>query len=94
LKGGQFIAHAKRSPFDGHTLATVIPEIETLGANLTLVANRGHNAAPRPQVAPWPPSAPVPALAHAHNTPPRSASSGAPEFSQLLGPNPKTGYRR
>src|SRR4029077_16378354 len=31
-KGGQFIAHAKAlpgNPYDGHTLATVIPEIET-----------------------------------------------------------------
>ena len=37
-KGGQFIAHAKAlpgNPYDGHTLATVIPEIETqIGANL------------------------------------------------------------
>ena len=31
-KGGLFIAHAKAlpgNPYDGHTLATVIPEIET-----------------------------------------------------------------
>ena len=31
-RGGQFIAHAKAlpgNPYDGHTLATVIPEIET-----------------------------------------------------------------
>jgi len=53
-KGGQFIAHAKAlpgNPYDGHTLATVIPEIEAqLGANLTrIVADRGyrgHNAPP------------------------------------------------
>jgi hypothetical protein len=53
-KGGQFIAHAKAlpgNPYDGHTLATVIPEIETqIGANLTrIVADRGyrgHNARP------------------------------------------------
>jgi transposase, IS5 family len=53
-KGGQFIAHAKAlpgNPYDGHTLATVIPEIETqIGANLTrIVADRGyrgHNAPP------------------------------------------------
>jgi IS5 family transposase len=51
-KGGQFIAHAKAlpgNPYDGHTLATVIPEMEAqLGANLTrIVADRGyrgHNA--------------------------------------------------
>ena len=51
---GQFIAHAKAlpgNPYDGHTLATVIPEIETqIGANLTrIVADRGyrgHNAPP------------------------------------------------
>jgi IS5 family transposase len=53
-KGGQFIAHAKTlpgNPYDGHTLATVIPEMEAqLGANLTrIVADRGyrgHNAPP------------------------------------------------
>jgi transposase, IS5 family len=52
--GGQFIAHAKAlrgNSYDGHTLATVIPEIETqIGANLTrIVADRGyrgHNAPP------------------------------------------------
>ena len=55
-KGGQFIAHAKAlpgNPYDGHTLATVIPEIEAqIGATLSrIVADRGyrgHNA--RPQV--------------------------------------------
>ena len=54
LQGGQFIAHAKAmpgNPYDGHTLATVIPEIETqIGANLSrIVADRGyrgHNAPP------------------------------------------------
>ena len=53
-KGGQFIAHAKAlpgNPYDGHTLAAVIPEIETqIVANLTrIVADRGyrgHNAPP------------------------------------------------
>ena len=53
-KGGQFIAHVKAlpgNPYDGHTLATVIPEIETqLGASLArIVADRGyrgHNAPP------------------------------------------------
>src|SRR6202167_1245676 len=53
-KGGQFIAHAKAlpgNPYDGHTLATVIPEIEAqIGANLArIVADRGyrgHNAPP------------------------------------------------
>jgi IS5 family transposase len=53
-KGGQFIAHAKAlpgNPYDGHTLATVIPEIETqIGASLARVVAdrgyRGHNAAP------------------------------------------------
>jgi len=51
-KGGQFIAHAKSlpgNPYDGHTLATVIPEMEAqLDANVTrIVADRGycgHNA--------------------------------------------------
>jgi transposase, IS5 family len=53
-KGGQFIAHAKAlpgNPYDGHTLATVIPEIETqIGVNLSrIIADRGyrgHNAPP------------------------------------------------
>jgi len=51
-KGGQFVAHVKAlpgNPYDGHTLATVIPEIEaTLGASLTRIVTdagyRGHNA--------------------------------------------------
>jgi IS5 family transposase len=51
-KGGQFIAHAKAlpgNPYDGHTLATIIPDIEKqIGASIKrLVADkgyRGHNA--------------------------------------------------
>jgi IS5 family transposase len=50
--GGQFIAHAKAlpgNPYDGHTLATVIPDIQKqIGANINrIVADkgyRGHNA--------------------------------------------------
>jgi transposase, IS5 family len=53
-KGGQFIAHVKTlpgNPYDGHTLETVLPEIETqIGASLSrIVADRGyrgHNAPP------------------------------------------------
>ena len=53
-KGGQFIAHVKAmpgNPYDGHTLKTVLPEIETqIGASLArIVADRGyrgHNAPP------------------------------------------------
>ena len=53
-KGGQFIAHVKAlpgNPYDGHTLETVIPEIEAqIGASLSrIVADRGyrgHNAPP------------------------------------------------
>ena len=53
-KGGQFIAHVKAlpgNPYDGHTLATVIPEIESqIGVNLARVVAdrgyRGHNAPP------------------------------------------------
>jgi IS5 family transposase len=53
-KGGQFVLHAKAlpgAPYDGHTLATVIPEIETqLGPTVRrIVADRGyrgHNAPP------------------------------------------------
>jgi transposase, IS5 family len=53
-KGGQFIAHVKAlpgNPYDGHTLSTVIPEIETqIGVGLErIVADkgyRGHDAPP------------------------------------------------
>jgi transposase, IS5 family len=53
-KGGQFIAHAKAlpgNPYHGHTLETVIPEIEAqIGASLSRVVAdcgyRGHNAPP------------------------------------------------
>jgi IS5 family transposase len=52
--GGQFVAHAKAlpgNPYDGHTLATVIPEIEalvgnTIGRILADKGYRGHNAPP------------------------------------------------
>jgi transposase, IS5 family len=51
-KGGQFIVHAKAlpgKPYDGHTLGTIIPEIEKqLGVTLQrIIADagyRGHNA--------------------------------------------------
>jgi IS5 family transposase len=51
-KGGQFVVHSKAmtgNPYDGHTLATVIPDIEKMvGARLDkIVADagyRGHNA--------------------------------------------------
>jgi transposase, IS5 family len=53
-KGGQFVTHVKAlpgNPYDGHTLATVIPEMETLIGNTIerLIADkgyRGHNAPP------------------------------------------------
>jgi IS5 family transposase len=53
-KGGQFVVHAQAlpgSPYDGHTLATVIPAIEQLVGNTIerLHADagyRGHNAPP------------------------------------------------
>ena len=54
-KGGQFIAHAKAlpgNPYDGHTLAAVIPEIETqIGANLTRIAATAAIAATTPRPA-------------------------------------------
>lgn len=51
-RGGQFVAHVKAlpgNPYDGHTLAAVIPAIETaIGANLGKIVTdagyRGHNA--------------------------------------------------
>jgi transposase, IS5 family len=53
-KGGQFVTHVKAlpgNPYDGHTLATVIPEMEALIGNIIerLLADkgyRGHNAPP------------------------------------------------
>ncbi len=53
-KGGQFVTHAKAlpgNPYDGHTLATVIPDMEALvGNTLQRVfvdkGYRGHNAPP------------------------------------------------
>ena len=51
-RGGQFVTHVKAlpgAPYDGHTLATVIPDIEAqIGADLQRVITdrgyRGHNA--------------------------------------------------
>jgi IS5 family transposase len=53
-KGGQFVTHVKAlpgNPYDGHTLATVIPGIEALVGNtiervLADKGYRGHNAPP------------------------------------------------
>jgi IS5 family transposase len=53
-KGGQFVTHVKAmpgKPYDGHTLATIIPEMEALIGNtiVRVVADRGyrgHNAPP------------------------------------------------
>ena len=51
-RGGQFVAHVKAlpgNPYDGHTLASIIPEIEqTIGAEVARVITdagyRGHHA--------------------------------------------------
>jgi IS5 family transposase len=53
-KGGQFVTHVKAlpgNPYDGHTLKTVIPEMEVLVGNIIerILADkgyRGHNAPP------------------------------------------------
>jgi IS5 family transposase len=53
-KGGQFVTHVKAlpgNPYDGHTLATVIPDMEALVGNtiaraFTDKGYRGHNAPP------------------------------------------------
>jgi hypothetical protein len=56
-KGGQFIAHAKAlpgNPYDGHTLAAVIPEIETqIGVSLLRIVAHAATAATmrRPTIA-------------------------------------------
>ena len=51
-KGGQFVAHVQAlpgNPYDGHTLATVIPDLEqSIGASLARIITdagyRGHHA--------------------------------------------------
>jgi transposase, IS5 family len=51
-RGGQFVAHVQAlpgNPYDGHTLATVIPDLEaTIGAELERIVTdtgyRGHHA--------------------------------------------------
>lgn len=53
-KGGQFVTHVKAlpgNPYDGHTLATVIPDMEAMVGNtiariLADKGYRGHNAPP------------------------------------------------
>src|ERR1700750_2690028 len=53
-KGGQFVTHVKAlpgNPYDGHTLETVIPDMEALvGSTRDLIRTdkgyRGHNAPP------------------------------------------------
>jgi transposase, IS5 family len=53
-KGGRFVTHVKAlpgNPYDGHTLATVIPDMEALVGNtiariLADKGYRGHNAPP------------------------------------------------
>lgn len=52
--GGQFVTHVVAlpgSPYDGHTLATVIPQMQALFGNvldrcITDARYRGHNAPP------------------------------------------------
>src|SRR5258706_15447192 len=52
--GGQFVTHAAAlpgNPYDGHTLATVIPHMQALVGNIldrciTDAGYRGHNAPP------------------------------------------------
>src|SRR5712672_1205291 len=59
-KGGQFVTHVKAlpgNPYDGHTLATVIPDMEALVGNTIarIFADkgyRGHNAPPDPLAQP------------------------------------------
>ena len=54
LKGGQFVTHVAAlpgNPYDGHTLAKVIPQMEALVGNvldriITDAGYRGHNAPP------------------------------------------------
>jgi IS5 family transposase len=68
--GGQFIAHAKAlpgNPYDDHTLATVIPEIETrIGASLARIVADQRLSRPQP---------PRPATSSRSISPARDAAS-------------------
>lgn len=49
LKGGQFVTHVRAlpgNPYDGHTLSTVIPQMETLVGNTVerILADKGYRA--------------------------------------------------
>ena len=58
--GGQFVTHAAAlpgNPYDGHTLATVIPQMQALIGNVLerCIADagyRGHNAPPEQRIRP------------------------------------------
>lgn len=77
-RGGQFVAHVKAlpgNPYDGHTLATILPAIEeTIGVNLSKVVTdagyRGHNA-PKTTGA----ASPRPSSGRCDGGPPSSQSS-------------------
>ena len=94
-KGGQFIAHVKAmpgNPYDGHTLATVLPEIEAqIGAPLVhVVADRGyrgHNASPamkfKVAISPAKGAAsPTPSSANCGDARPSNPSSATPRPSR------------
>jgi len=97
--GGQFIAHAKAlpgNPYDGHTLAAVIPEIETqVGANLArIVADRGyrgHNAPPEHKfkvyISARDVASPRPSNASCAAVPPSNQSSATPRAEHRMGRN-------
>jgi len=59
--GGQFVTHAAAlpgNPYDGHTLATVIPQMQALIGNvldrcITDAGYRGHNAPPDHKFKVW-----------------------------------------
>jgi hypothetical protein len=103
--GGQFVVHAKAlpgNPYDGHTLATVIPEIETqIGANLSrIVADRGyrgHNAPPSHKLRSTSPArdaaSPRPSNASCAAVPPSNRSSATPKpsiaWAETTSPEPK-----
>lgn len=55
-KGGQFVPHVKSlpgNPYDGHTLATVVPDMEALIGNtiVRILADKGYRATTRRPIA-------------------------------------------
>src|SRR5207244_2619960 len=107
-RGGQFVAHVKAlpgNPYDGHTLATILPAIETaIGANLDKIVTdagyRGHNA-PKDKTfkvhvagTGHKRASPGPSSGRCDGGPPSSPSSAISHGPQLPGLHPRRRQQR